>query len=79
MAKSVRLDSDFMTWVEVHANADNRSIPKQIEHWAQIGKAAEDNPDLPYSFIKDALLATAQMKAGLATPYERPKKKNRGS
>lgn len=74
MAKSIRLDSEFVAIVEVYANADNRSVPKQIEHWAKIGRAAEDNPDLPYSFIKDALLATEQLKAGLATPYERPEK-----
>jgi len=74
MAKSIRLDSEFVAIVEVYANADNRSVPKQIEHWAKIGRAAEDNPDLPYSFIKDAILATEQLKAGLATPYERPGK-----
>lgn len=78
-AKSVRLDNNFVALVEVHAIADKRSVPKQIEHWAQIGKAAEENPDLPYSFIKEAFLATAEMEAGLATPYERPKRKDRST
>jgi ParD-like antitoxin of type II bacterial toxin-antitoxin system len=32
-------------------------MSNQIEHWAKIGKVVEDNPDLPYSFIKEILLA----------------------
>lgn len=34
------------------ANACNRSTPKQIERWANIGKIMDDNPDLPYDFVK---------------------------
>jgi len=30
----------------------NHSIAKQIEHWARIGRIAEENPDLTYEFIK---------------------------
>jgi len=33
----------------------------QIEHWARIGKIAEENPDLPYAFIDDVLKAKAEM------------------
>lgn len=35
----------------------SRSTPKQIEYWFKIGKIAEENPDLPYNFIKQILLA----------------------
>ena len=31
------------------------SISKQIEHWASIGSMVEENPDLPYGFIKAVL------------------------
>ena len=34
----------------------SRSAPKQIEYWTRIGRIAEENPDLPYAFIKDMLL-----------------------
>jgi hypothetical protein len=34
----------------------HRSLPKQIEYWSRIGKIAEENPDLPFSLIKDILL-----------------------
>lgn len=39
----------------------SRSTPKQIEYWVRIGKIAEENPDLPYSFIKDILLAKQEL------------------
>lgn len=45
------------------------SIPKQIEHWARIGKAAEDNPDLPVGMIMDILIAQEEDKAGLGSEY----------
>ena len=47
MATSIRLDDDFVSDVKFHADAASRSIPEQIEHWAKIGRIAEDNPDLP--------------------------------
>ena len=31
------------------------SICEQIEYWASIGSIVEDNPDLPYDFIKAVL------------------------
>lgn len=74
MAKSVRLDDTFVHHSQIYAEANHRTVPKQIEHWAQIGRIAEDNPDLPYSFIKDALIASAEMNAGAVEKYERRKK-----
>lgn len=53
----VKLSDKLVAQAKRYASIDNRSVPKQIEHWSQIGKIAEDNPDLPYSFIKDILLA----------------------
>ncbi|NQW85022.1 MAG: hypothetical protein HQ450_13845, partial [Alcaligenaceae bacterium] len=32
-------------------------VPKQIEYWSQIGKIAEENPDLPFFMIRDILIA----------------------
>lgn len=71
MATSVRLDDTFVEEAQVHAEAAKRSVPKQIEHWAEIGRIAEDNPDLSYGFIKDILLATAEINAGKVTRYVR--------
>lgn len=74
MAKSVRMDDIFVQEAQVYAEVNHRSIPKQIEHWAQIGRIAEDNPDLPYSFIRDALIASAEIDAGATELYVRRKR-----
>jgi len=34
----------------------------QVEYWAKIGRIAEDNPDLPFSFIREILLAKEEVK-----------------
>ncbi|WP_213992730.1 ParD-like family protein [Sodalis sp. dw_96] len=71
MSTSVRLDDDFVSDIKVHAEAASRSIPKQIEHWAKIGRIAEDNPDLPYSFIVETLLAQSEVENNKVTRYAR--------
>lgn len=76
MATSIRCDDDFIDQAKVYADANKRSVPKQIEHWAEIGRIAEDNPDLPYGFIRDALMAKLEIKAGKATEYVRRTKQD---
>lgn len=71
MATSIRLDDDFVSDVKVYADAASRSIPKQIEHWAKIGRIAEDNPDLPFSFIQEILIAQAEVANNRISKYER--------
>lgn len=75
MATSIRLDDDFVSDVKVHAEAEMRSVPKQIEYWAKIGKIMSDNPDLPYSFVQEALLASEEVKLGKVKRYERRTKR----
>ncbi|MEZ9768942.1 hypothetical protein AB4402_11080 [Vibrio breoganii] len=76
MATSVRLDENFVNQAKVHAEAENRSVPKQIEYWAKIGQIMIDNPDLPYEFVKESLLANQEVKQGLAKRYVRRTKKH---
>ncbi len=40
----VRLSEEIMKAANVYAQINSRSVPKQIEHWAKIGKIAEENP-----------------------------------
>ncbi|WP_340617670.1 TA system antitoxin ParD family protein [Xenorhabdus entomophaga] len=75
MAISIRLDNEFVNDVKIHAEASNRSVPKQIEHWAKIGRIAEDNPDLTYSFIHEILLAQKEVEHGRISKYVRRTKK----
>ena len=57
MAIAVRLPDDLVSDAKKLANNHFRSMPKQIEYYYQLGKIAEEDPDLPISFIKDILTA----------------------
>ncbi|EPJ45194.1 MAG: hypothetical protein OFPI_37620 [Osedax symbiont Rs2] len=76
MATSVRLDDSFVTDARVHAEAEGRSVPKQIEYWAKIGRTMMDNPDLSYEFVRESLIATEEVKQGLTQRYVRRTKRN---
>lgn len=67
---SVRLDQAFVEKASIMAKAFNRSTSKQIEHWAKIGEMMEDNPDLPYEFVKQAIIVKAEKEAGKIEVYE---------
>jgi hypothetical protein len=57
MARAIRLSVSIFNDAQRYAKVENRSVPKQIEHWSRIGKIAQDNPDLNYAFIKQILLS----------------------
>jgi len=67
---SVRLDQELLERATIMAKALNRTTPKQIEHWAKIGEIMEDNPDLPYEFVRQAIIAKAEKEAGKLEPYD---------
>lgn len=70
MAIALKVSDELVNLAKPHAAAQHRSVPKQIEYWARLGKAVEDNPELPVQFIKDTLLALAEADAGQAVPYK---------
>ncbi len=57
MAVNIKLSERLVEKAKAHALANHRSIPKQIEYWSQLGRIVEENPDLPYSLVRDILLA----------------------
>jgi hypothetical protein len=67
---TVNLSDSIYRDAQLHARAQRRSVPKQIEYWAQIGKIAEENPDLPYAFIKQLLLTLQEVDAGETVPFD---------
>ncbi|MDC8831367.1 TA system antitoxin ParD family protein [Alteromonas gilva] len=67
---SVRLDQELVEKATIMGKALNRTMPKQIEHWAKIGEMMEDNPDLPYEFVKQAIISKAEKEAGKLEPYD---------
>lgn len=66
---SIRLDQELVEKATIMAKALNRTPPKQIEHWAKIGEIMEDNPDLPYEFVRQAIIAQAEKEAGKLEDY----------
>ncbi|GAO35709.1 hypothetical protein SCT_1100 [Sulfuricella sp. T08] len=57
MGLPVRIDDELYENAKVAAKAEHRTIAGQIEFWAQVGRTALDNPDLPVEFIVDLLRA----------------------
>ena len=70
MAQSVRLSSRLVKQAQSVAEVMCRSGAGQIEHWARIGKIVEENPELSYEFIRDCLIAIAEIENGLVDDYE---------
>ncbi len=72
MSANIKLPDDLVTEAKRHATLSCRSVPKQIEYWSRIGKIAEENPDLSYVFLKDILMAQAEVRASQVEPYKPP-------
>lgn len=69
MSTVVRISDDLAKKAKTRSKVEHRSMTSQLEYWATIGKAAEDNPDLPFSFIRETLLSLAEMKDSEAEEY----------
>jgi hypothetical protein len=69
-AQSIKLPGGLVAEASRYADVFSRSIPKQIEHWAKIGKIAEENPDLSYENITQILLAQAEADKGDVIEYK---------
>ena len=63
MGIPIRIDENIYNEAKKVARSEFRSIPNQIEFWANLGKCALDNPDLPIEFIRDLLVIQRQDKA----------------
>lgn len=68
MSKAIRVSETIYYAAKTTADAEHRSIPGQIEHWAMIGRAAMDNPDLPIDMVKELLITKNQPKS-MAEPF----------
>ena len=69
MAQAVRISDDLVRAAKVVAKVEHRSVAGQVEHWTFIGRAAEENPDIPFSVIHEVLLAKEEVNAGLVEEY----------
>jgi hypothetical protein len=70
MTTAVRVSDKLVKEARLVSAVDNRSVTGQIEHWAKIGKCAEDNPDLSYSVIKEMLIGIEELEQGESSEYQ---------
>ena len=70
MAVALKLSDDLVEDAKAIAAAEHRSVPKQIEYWARIGKAVLENPEMPLRLIQDTMLSLEEAKAGRLAPYK---------
>jgi len=70
MSTAVRVSDKLIRDARLHSKVDNRSITGQIEHWAKIGKCAEENPDLTYQLIKEILIGLEELDHGEYSEYK---------
>ena len=70
MATAVRVSEDLVQEARKYSRVDHRSITGQIEHWARIGKCAEENPDLTYGLIKEILIGIEELEHGDLSEYK---------
>ena len=70
MTTAVRVSEKLVREAKIYSKIDNRSVTGQIEHWARIGKCAEENPDLTYDLIKEILIGLTELEQGESTAYK---------
>jgi hypothetical protein len=70
MATAVRISEKLVNEAKKFSRIDHRSLTGQIEHWARMGKCAEENPDLTYSLIKEILIGVEELEQGEKSEYK---------
>ncbi len=70
MPVTVRISKELLDEAKRFSRINHRSIAGQIEHWARIGKCAEENPDLSYSLLKETLIGLDELDCGEKTEYK---------
>ena len=70
MTNTVRVSEDLAREAKKFSKIDKRSVTGQIEHWACIGKCAEETPDLTYSLIKEILIGLVELEEGEYSEYK---------
>jgi hypothetical protein len=70
MGIAVNLDKKLVIMAKSYSAIEHRSVPKQIEHWAKIGRIAAENKDLTYDAIQEILMGLADAEAGNVETYK---------
>lgn len=66
----IRVPDKFKKELGSRSHGQHRKLSDQVRRYLEIAMVAEDNPDLPFSFISGILEAKAQKEAGLLEPLD---------
>ena len=69
MSSTFRISDDLVRDARKQSRIDHRSLAGQIEYWARIGKAAEENPDFTLALIMETLVGSKKMDVGDKSDY----------
>ena len=69
MSIAVKLSEDVVESARIQSRVDHRSLGSQLSYWATLGKIVEENPDLPFHFIREVMLSHEEAEVGLLEPY----------
>ena len=61
---NVKLSDALVESARRCGNVENSSVAQQIEYWCQIGKITSENPDLPFSVIREVQIADREPSVG---------------
>lgn len=67
---AITIPDTLVAVAQQHAAASQRTLSQQIVYWINFGKLAEDNPELPFTFLQEVLLAREEAMIGEVEPYE---------
>jgi len=70
MSKTIKLSKSLINDAVTCGKTQNRSAAKQIEYWARIGKMADENPELPLTFLKGISIGLEEKEAGNICDYK---------
>jgi hypothetical protein len=70
MGSAIRISDLLVKEAKIRSRVENRSLTGQIEYWAKIGKMAEENPDLPYSLLREILIGVEQLNSNEGSEYQ---------
>lgn len=70
MGITINLDVALVEEAKRVSVVEHRSAPKQIEYWANMGRIAEQNPELSFHEIKDILIGLQDVRSGNVEEYD---------
>ncbi len=70
MSVAIRLPESLVDEAKRYASIHCRTVPKQIEYWSLLGRVADENPDLPLSFIKESLMGLSELEDGKTSAFK---------